>query len=265
METMVFDGRLARDWLLTDFVAPAKKLLMVNIGSDPVGEGYLKAVRQLAQKMSVRLVEHDFPSSWGLDKIKVNLKELIGMSKKTEFVLNFSTGSQAYLSRQKLLDLIPTNLDADYLASRFLSDPDHLPSVVRSALKALEIGGEGLDRQKSVVAVLGSRGFWGQRVKLALEQTGWKKVVGLNKGELDQLGEADAIITCVGKPKLVTGKLIKRGAVVVDVGYSFENGQSWGDIDQLSAEGKVSFLTPVPGGVGPLSIGYLFDNFRQRK
>ncbi|EKD79113.1 MAG: bifunctional 5,10-methylene-tetrahydrofolate dehydrogenase/5,10-methylene-tetrahydrofolate cyclohydrolase [uncultured bacterium] len=71
---------------------------------------------------------------------------------------------------------------------------------------------------------------------------------------------ADIIITGVGKPKLLTGAMIKPGAVVIDAGVSFVGKKMYGDIDFKSVARKARLVTPTPGGVGPLTVAKLIEN-----
>jgi methylenetetrahydrofolate dehydrogenase (NADP+)/methenyltetrahydrofolate cyclohydrolase len=71
---------------------------------------------------------------------------------------------------------------------------------------------------------------------------------------------ADVVITGVGKKDLLTGKMIKKGAVVIDAGVSFESGKMYGDIDFKSVSKKAAIVTPTPGGVGPVTVAKLLEN-----
>ena len=72
---------------------------------------------------------------------------------------------------------------------------------------------------------------------------------------------ADILIVAIGKPKMIDASYVKEGAVVVDVGiHRMENKKLCGDVDFESVEPKASFLTPVPGGVGPMTIAMLMNN-----
>nr|MCR4584683.1 bifunctional methylenetetrahydrofolate dehydrogenase/methenyltetrahydrofolate cyclohydrolase [Lachnospiraceae bacterium] len=77
----------------------------------------------------------------------------------------------------------------------------------------------------------------------------------------DVCRRADILVAAVGKPKMIDGSYIKDGAVVIDVGiHRMENGKLCGDVDFDSAADKVSMITPVPGGVGPMTIAMLMKN-----
>lgn len=72
---------------------------------------------------------------------------------------------------------------------------------------------------------------------------------------------ADILVVAIGKPKMIDASYIKEGAVVIDVGiHRMENGKLCGDVDYESAEKQASFITPVPGGVGPMTIAMLMKN-----
>ena len=76
----------------------------------------------------------------------------------------------------------------------------------------------------------------------------------------DFLRSADIIISGVGKPKFITGDMIKEGAVVIDAGTSESEGELVGDVDFQSAAAKASYITPVPGGIGPVTVARLLKN-----
>ena len=71
---------------------------------------------------------------------------------------------------------------------------------------------------------------------------------------------ADILVAAVGKPKFITAEMVKEGAVVIDVGISRIDGKLCGDVDFENVSGKTSFITPVPKGVGPMTIASLMEN-----
>jgi methylenetetrahydrofolate dehydrogenase (NADP+)/methenyltetrahydrofolate cyclohydrolase len=72
--------------------------------------------------------------------------------------------------------------------------------------------------------------------------------------------KSDILICGVGRPKVVIGSMIKKGIVVVDVGISFRKGKIIGDVDFKTVSQKAGYITPVPGGIGPLTVAFLLDN-----
>ena len=81
------------------------------------------------------------------------------------------------------------------------------------------------------------------------------------KGRAQKTAAADILVVAIGKPKFITGDMIREGAVVIDVGMNRdENGKLCGDVDFASCFEKASYITPVPGGVGPMTITMLLKN-----
>ncbi|NVN97383.1 bifunctional 5,10-methylenetetrahydrofolate dehydrogenase/5,10-methenyltetrahydrofolate cyclohydrolase, partial [Candidatus Nomurabacteria bacterium] len=82
-----------------------------------------------------------------------------------------------------------------------------------------------------------------------------------NSGEI--ISNADIIISAVGKGGFLTGDMVKDGVVIIDAGTSEENGSVVGDVEMETVEGKASFITPSPGGVGPVTVAVLLENVYQ--
>ena len=80
------------------------------------------------------------------------------------------------------------------------------------------------------------------------------------KNLADVSKKADILISAVGKKGLITGSMVKKGAIVIDAGVDFVNNDLFGDVDQKTVIQKASFLTPTPGGVGPLTVSHLLSN-----
>jgi len=72
--------------------------------------------------------------------------------------------------------------------------------------------------------------------------------------------KADILISGVGKPNLITGGMVKKGVMVIDAGTSIKKGKLMGDVDFKSVSKKASYITPVPGGVGPMTVACLIEN-----
>ena len=78
--------------------------------------------------------------------------------------------------------------------------------------------------------------------------------------QLLQYANADILVAAIGKPKFVTKEFVKDGAVVIDVGINRVDGKLCGDVDFEDVKDKCSYITPVPGGVGPMTITTLMEN-----
>jgi len=140
--------------------------------------------------------------------------------------------------------------------------PDYIESPVLASIIACleEIK---FDYKNKIACIFHNSDIFGLSVKKVLEKKGIKII---SKEESDK---ADLIVTALGKPQFITQEMIKEGVVLIDVGITKIDNKVLGDIDFEDVENKASYITPVPGGIGPMTIAYLFKNvmaaFRARK
>jgi len=146
-----------------------------------------------------------------------------------------------------LIKLIDPKKDADGLRD----DSRFIPATVRAVTAILGLSQISGDK---TVAVVGSRGMTGMRVMAQLAAEGYT-VWGMDQEDFDssRLLLADIIISCTGRPGLIKSEMVKEGAVCIDVGYP--KGDFEAEVSQ-----KAAFFTPVPGGVGPVTVAMLFAN-----
>jgi methylenetetrahydrofolate dehydrogenase (NADP+)/methenyltetrahydrofolate cyclohydrolase len=131
------------------------------------------------------------------------------------------------------------------------------PSGIIKLLKKANVEIEG----KNVV-VLGRSNIVGLPVaKMLLDENATVTVCHSKTKNLKEItSQADILIVAIGKPKFVTADMVKDGAVVIDVGVNRVDGKLVGDVDFDNVEHKTSVITPVPGGVGPMTITCLLEN-----
>lgn len=158
--------------------------------------------------------------------------------------------------RQQILNLIPPHKDADAL-----SDYATVPSPTVLAVKyVLEDNGIILKGQN--VALIGAGKLVGVPMALWLlrENASISTIHKYTKHGYYYTRKADIIISGVGKPNLIRGVDVKKGVVVVDLGFSIVGGKIKGDVDIKSVSKKASYFAPVPGGIGGLTIACLLEN-----
>lgn len=161
----------------------------------------------------------------------------------------------AHLNTGRILNCIPDNKDIDGLATpQFVS-----PVVLGINYLFAEYGISVCGKQ---VVVVGKGRLVGKPVSAMMRKLGARVIVCDQKTA--QLGEqtrtADILLTGVGKAGLITGDMVKPRAVVVDVGVALQRGKMRGDVDFASVAPKVSYITPVPGGIGPMTVAMLLAN-----
>ncbi len=142
-----------------------------------------------------------------------------------------------------------------------VGNPRFVPCTPLGVMKILEH--EGVDLQGRHAVVIGRSNIVGKPLALLLLQKG--ATVTICHSRTADLGamtlQADILVAAAGKPKLVAADMVKPGAVVIDVGINrFADGRLAGDVDFQSVLGEASCITPVPGGVGPMTIAMLLEN-----
>ena len=246
-------------------------LVVVQIGKNPVSLKYVEEKRKVAKELNVSFRLVNLSLNISQTKLEQEIKKM-GKDKKVSGII-VQLPLPGRFNTQRVLDFIPSKKDVDVLSSVSFSDfalglLPILPPTVGAISLLLKKAKKNLVGAK--VVVVGAGRLVGLPTALWLTQQG-ASVLMVQKGtrNIPQIiAKADIVISGVGKPGLITGKMIKKGAVVIDAGTSVEGGPSTGlrasstkgDIDFKSVSKKAGFLSPVPGGVGPLTVACLFSN-----
>lgn len=137
-----------------------------------------------------------------------------------------------------------------------------IPPTAYAAFRLIESTGVELRGKKAVI--VGQSAIVGRPLQLLLGERRVTTTVcntGTSQADLAKIiGESDIVIGCAGQPRMIQGAWIRQGAIVIDVGTTEVNGELVGDVDYERAKEKSSFITPVPGGVGPLTVTMLLQN-----
>ena len=170
------------------------------------------------------------------------------------------------LSAQRVIEAISPLKDVDgfhpmNIGLLAIGHPRFVPCTPLGIMKLLEH--ERISSEGRHAVVVGRSNIVGKPMALLLLQNG--ATVTICNSKTPDLGamtrQADILVVAAGKPKLVTAEMVKPGAVVVDVGINrLADGKLAGDVDFPSVFGKASHVTPVPGGVGPMTIAMLLEN-----
>lgn len=171
-----------------------------------------------------------------------------------------------HIDTKRVLDAIPHELDADVLSSatydRFLhGEVDVLVPPVAGAVAEI-LTHAGVEVAGTRAVVVGNGRLVGQPVRSWLMRN-HAEVLVLTEDTFEErknaLKKADIVVTGAGKPRLITPDMLATGAVLIDAGTSESGGAIVGDFDPACAK-NASVFTPVPGGVGPIAVAYLFKN-----
>jgi methylenetetrahydrofolate dehydrogenase (NADP+) / methenyltetrahydrofolate cyclohydrolase len=238
-------------------------LAIVAVGNDPSSEAYIRSKERTCKKVGIDSQLHRLPETASLDELQEKLYELNLDTGVNGIILELPlppqipyTEAVSCISPVKDVDgLNPVNLG--YL---YYGKPVFVSSTPRAVMKILEeynIPLEGKD-----VTVAGRSISVGRPVAALLMHENSTVTIchSRTKNMKEHTLRADVLVVSVGKPSVVTGDMIKEGAVVIDVGINVTDDGVVGDVEYESAYERASMITPVPGGVGPITVSMILEN-----
>ena len=276
MTAQILDGKALAEELRTSFRARVDALtarghrpglVVILVGEDPASQVYVRNKVNACEKVglySEKLTYHvDVAPQVVLDKIA----ELNADPKIHGILVQLPLPAQ--FDADKVLEAIAPEKDVDgfhaeNVGALMQGNPRFIPCTPYGVMKMLEKGGVDL-RGKEAVVVGRSNIVGKPMAMLLLAQGATVTVCHSRTADLKfHTSRADVLVAAVGRPKMITGDMIKPGAVVIDVGINRlppeQGGKLCGDVDFDSCKEVASLITPVPGGVGPMTITMLLAN-----
>lgn len=236
----------------------APELCVITVGDDPVTKNFLKVKEQSARDAGIAVSIQRFPSDITTEK----LVSAIRSAEEEAIVVQLPL--PPHIDRAAVLDSIPSGKDPDVLSAgskRAFEEnrPSILPPVAGAISEILERNNISPNGKKAVV--LGKGTLVGKPVAVWLTREGAHvRVLDNESGDIsDYTRAADIIVSGVGRSGLIQPDMIRDGAVLLDAGTSEAAGELKGDADPACAE-KCSLFTPVPGGIGPVTVAMLLKN-----
>ncbi len=238
-------------------------LVDIVVGNDPASLSYVKIKEKKALESGLLFELHQLPFESTTEEVISKIEELSAREELCGLIIQLPLPS--HLDTKQILDTIPERVDVDLLNSRssekfYSNESDLIPPTAGAVVQILDSLPEDWNTKKFLV--LGQGELVGKPVAHLLKQRGYDVAVADNStAEVNQMIlEADCVISGVGKPGLVTGDKLKQDVVVIDAGTSEAEGSIKGDVEQETVELKAKYLTPVPGGVGPITVAKLLEN-----
>lgn len=242
---MVFDGKALAKEIQKELVGSGKlkgkSLLILQCDGGDKESQYVRLKREAGERLGVSIKTQVLSSKQELQKI-LNIKiEDDGILVQLPIVGTSKAETEA------ILGLIPPEKDIDGLNPA----SSYQPAVVRAIEKIFE---EIKVNPSNSVAVVGAKGMVGKRLVERLKSLGFSSIGQFDLGDdLNKLKNYWVVVSATGQAGLIKPAMIREGVVAIDLGYPE------GDFDLAVGE-KVSFITPVPGGVGPVTVACLFEN-----
>ena len=239
-------------------------LAVVLIGNDPASQVYVRNKVKACEEAGIRSFRHDLPE----ETTQRQAEELVSALAEDENVhgILVQLPLPRGLDEKRLLSLIPPAKDVDgFLAENIgrlaLKEEGTVACTPLGVMEVLSRSNIPVAGKRAVV--VGRSNIVGRPMALLLLNADATVTVCHSKTKdlSEECRRADILVAAIGKPKFITADMVKEGAVVIDVGMNRdENGKLCGDVDFESVKEKASYITPVPGGVGPMTIAMLLKN-----
>ena len=255
-------GARVRARLAAGKAAPG--LAVILVGSDPASAVYVRNKRRACQRVGFRSFDHDLPAGTGEAEL-IDLVERLNADPLVHGIL-LQLPLPAGIDATALIDRIDPHKDVDGFQAEnvgrlALRQRGLRPCTPKGVMTLLAHTDQPVRGQKAVV--IGVSNHVGRPLILELLLAGCT-TTGCHRFTRDlaaEVRQADIVVSAAGRPGLVRGEWIKPGAVVIDVGINrLEDGRLVGDIEFEPARERASWITPVPGGVGPMTVATLIGN-----
>ena len=238
-------------------------LAVVKVGNDPASEVYVRNKIKACAEVGLKSFSYDLPE----DTPEAALIELIDTLNGDPAVdgILVQLPLPKSINEKKVLARILPEKDADGFhvvnaGGLMLGLPCTKPCTPAGIIELIKSTGVSIAGKNAVV--IGRSNIVGKPVAmLLLAENATVTVCHSKTTDLkEHTSRADILVAAIGKKEFVKGDMIKPGAIVIDVGMNRSEGKLYGDVDFAQASEKASFITPVPGGVGPMTITMLLDN-----
>lgn len=234
------------------------KMVSILVGEDPSSILYSKIKQKKAAEIEIDFEWVSFPEDTPYLEV-VNKIQQLNQDQSVQGIMVQLPVPESFLTGHTELEFLQ-NINPEKDVDGLTQKGPFVPAAVAAVLIMLK--DQGISVQNKKVVVIGASDLVGKPLALELEKLGGKISV-CNSKTLDlaeETKEADIIISATGIPGILTGDMIKEGVVVIDVGTSKVNGKIVGDVDFSSVYPKALKITPVPGGVGPVTVVCLMEN-----
>lgn len=239
-------------------------LAVVVVGDNPASKVYVNNKKKACKAVGIESIEYELPESTTEEELLCLIYCLNTFCCVHGILVQLPLPS--HINESKILERIDPLKDVDGFTAintgkLWQGKCDLAPCTAMGIIELLDYYGYDIAGQHCVV--VGRSNIVGKPVAaLLLERNATVTVCHSKTQNLSEITkQADILIVAVGKPKFITWSMVKQGAIVIDVGINRdENGKLCGDVDFEDVKEKVSAITPVPGGVGPMTVAMLMKN-----
>ncbi len=238
-------------------------LAVIIVGEDPASKIYVANKKKACEALGIISEEYALPESTTEEELLALVDEL--NRKKSINGILCQLPLPRHLDEKLIINSILPEKDVDAfhpanVGRIMIGDYDFVPCTPAGIMEMLAY--ENINPEGKNCVVIGRSNIVGKPMAmLLLHKNGTVTVCHSKTQNLKEIcSKADILVAAVGKAKFVTADMVKEGAVVIDVGMNRVDGKLYGDVDYEAVKEKASAITPVPGGVGPMTIAMLMQN-----
>ena len=265
----IIDGKAVRERVAAETAEIKKKgvthgLAVIIVGEDPASQVYVRNKEKACDEVGFYSEKFALPENTSQEELNALVKEL--NERKDINGILCQLPLPKHLDDKEVINLINPIKDVDAfhpvnVGAIMIGDYNFLPCTPAGVMELIHSTGVDVCGKKAVV--IGRSNIVGKPMAMLLLHE--NATVEITHSRTQNLAEitagADILVAAIGKAKFVTADMVKEGAVVIDVGMNRdENGKLCGDVDFEGVKDKCSYITPVPGGVGPMTISMLMQN-----
>jgi len=274
MTAQILDGKLIAQALKQSLkIATDKRIVagqrppglaVILLGGDPASQVYVGSKRRSCEQIGFKSVSYDLADTTSEDELLILIETLNNDAEIDGILVQLPL--PAHINEDRVIETITPHKDVDgfhpYNIGRLAQRNPQLrpctPKGVMTLLANTNIDIKGLE-----AVVIGASNIVGRPMALELLLAGCTTTVchRMTQDLEFHVRRADLLVVAVGKPNFIPGEWIKQGAIIIDVGINrLDNGKLVGDVEFNVAKEKAAWITPVPGGVGPMTVATLMEN-----
>ena len=239
-------------------------LAVVIVGNDPASRVYVNNKKKACAACGIESYEYALPEETTEEELLALVEKLNGDPAVNGILVQLPLPRQ--IDEHRIIEAISSKKDVDAfhavnVGKIMIGDFDFLPCTPSGCMDLIDSTGVPVEGKRCVV--IGRSNIVGKPMAmLLLHRNGTVTICHSKTKNLKEIcREADILVAAVGRPNFVTADMVKEGAVVIDVGMNrLENGKLCGDVDFEGVSKVAGWITPVPGGVGPMTIATLMRN-----
>ena len=277
----IISGKTIRDQILEELRPEVERLTnagtqpclaVILVGSDPASQVYVGSKRRTSEQLGMRSLSHDLPATTTQEELEALIRQLNDDPTVHGILCQLPLPDE--LNEVRVIQTLSPDKDVDGLhpinaGLIAMGTPKFISCTPYGVLQLLKRS--GVQTSGSHAVVLGRSNLFGRPMATLLSSKGWDATVTTCHSRTRDLpsvtSQADILIAAIGRPEFVTAEMVKPGAVVIDVGINRiedasapKGSRLVGDVAYGPVSGIASAITPVPGGVGPMTIAMLMVN-----